>query len=85
MPRTNSNGTVTMFTTAPVDYDYRWTTEIEAIAGRDASRREKVWRRVEIDASRSDGQCMRYGSGMFPCVDSTEFAKLLDYGLVVAR
>lgn len=81
MPRTNGNGTVTMFTTAPSDYDYGWTHEIEAIAGTD-SYSGKVYRRVEIDSKRSDGQCMRYGSGLHAVVDATEFAKRIDLGLV---
>lgn len=83
MARINANGTITIFTTAPIDFDYGWTTEIEANAGVDKSRPSKRWRRVEIDAKRSDGQCMRYGSGLYPAVDSREFSKLIDYGLVL--
>jgi hypothetical protein len=82
MPRTNDNGTVTIFTTAPSDYDYGYTTEIEAIAAV-GTYRGKVWRRVEIVANRADYQCRRYGSGCHGAVDSTEFAKMLDLGLVV--
>lgn len=70
-----------MYTTAPSDYDYGWTAEIEAIAGVDTYS-GKIYRRVEIDAARSDGQCMRYGSGLHAVVDSTEFAKRIDLGLV---
>lgn len=73
---------VTVFTTAPSDYDYGFTTEIEANAGRDAYS-GKTYRRVEIDSNRSDGQCMRYGSGMHAVVDSREFAKRIDLGLIL--
>lgn len=82
MPRTNENGTVTIYTTAPSDYDYSYTSEIEAIAGVDNYSR-KVYRRVEIEAIRSRSQCMRYGSGLHAVIDATEFAKRIDLGLVV--
>lgn len=75
--------TRTVFTTAPSEYDYGYTTEVEAIAGVDASTPTKVWRRVEIDAKQADYQCMRYGSGRYPAVNSREFAKLIDFGLVL--
>ena len=79
MARENANGTITMYTTAPRDYDYSYTQEIESSTGHSGHR---TWRRVEIDAGWQRTQCSRYGSGLHAVVDCTEFAKRIDTGLV---
>jgi len=75
----------TIFTTAPVDYDYGYVKVIEACAAITASGIKRTYRRVEIPEDRVAYQCGRYQSGMHAAIDSREFAKLIDYGLVVTR
>jgi hypothetical protein len=76
---------VTRYTTAPVDYDYSYVETIDHCAAVDSYKETKVWRRIELPSERVEYQTGRYMSGLHPCVDAGEFAKLIDYGLVKTR
>lgn len=75
--------TKTIYTTAPACYDYGWTTEIEANAGRHKYDTSKVYRRIEVQEGVVWNQVMRYQSGNYAAVTATEFADLIDCGLVL--
>jgi hypothetical protein len=88
--------TVTVFTTAPKSYDYGYTVEVEANAGRtvvgfdldtgETKLGKQVYRRVEIPLGMLSTQCDRYRSGLVYGIQTcTEFAKLIDAGVVVTR
>jgi hypothetical protein len=69
------------FTTAPKDYDYGWTEEINPRIG--VTDRGKTVRLVKSDDPyRRLGQCARYGSGLYPAWDNVQFAEQLRYGFV---
>jgi hypothetical protein len=71
---------VIIYTTAPSDYDWSFTTELAANVG--TTKNGKTIRKVEIQKNRADAQCDRYSSGLHMRADETEWAKLVDYKLV---
>ena len=74
----------TRYTTAPADYDYADTRVIEEKAGKCKSS-GKIYRRVEIPANKISYQEGRYWSGMHRPWSPTEYAEMIDYGLVNCR
>lgn len=69
-----------IFTTAPRDYDWGFTTEVNANVG--TASNGKTIREVEIPPSRVDDQVGRYQSGLHMAADAAEWQKLVDYKLV---
>jgi hypothetical protein len=69
-----------IYTTASSDYDWFGTTELAANVG--TTKNGKTIRKVEIETSRLDAQCGRYGSGLHMAADEAEWMKLVGYGLV---
>ena len=69
-----------IYTTAPKDYDWGFTTEVNANVG--TASNGKTIRGVTIPDSRVDDQVGRYQSGLHMAVDETEWKKLVDYKLV---
>jgi hypothetical protein len=68
------------YTTAPRDYDWGWTRELDGCAATD--KRGRPVRKVVTIEGRGELQRDRYGSGLHMAVDEVEFRKLVDYGLV---
>ena len=64
--------TVIAYTTAPDAYDGFGTVTLSEAGLLD----RKPLRKVQIEQAHYDWQSMRYGSGMYPCFDETEFQKL---------
>lgn len=71
---------VVIYTTAPRDYDWQFTRELDANVG--IASNGKVIRKVEIETSRAEHQCQRYASGLHMAADPAEWAKLVSYKLV---
>ena len=68
-----------IFTSAPREYDYWYTTQLSEDVGRTTNR--QTIRKVET--ARSEGQAGRYFSGaIYMVADQGEFDKLVGYGLV---
>lgn len=71
-----------VFTTAPVEYDYSTTIELDSCVATTKDGR-KTYRKVEIDESVGVIQLHRYESGLYNAVRQSEFDKLVSYGLVI--
>jgi len=77
---------VVIYTTAPRDYDWQFTRELDANVG--IASNGKVIRKVEIETSRTsppwraEHQCQRYASGLHMAADPAEWVKLVSYKLV---
>lgn len=67
------------YTTAPRDYDWFGTHEVEAVAGTSGG---KVVRKVSGPSERVEAQRARYDSGLHMAVDEQEWQKLVSYKLV---
>lgn len=68
------------YTTAPADYDWGWTRELDGCAGVD--QRGRYIRKVVTTEGRGPAQRLRYASGLHMAADEAEWRKLVDYGLV---
>jgi len=73
---------VTVYTTAPAEYDYSYVTVLEECSGHSKGAAPKTYRKVSFPASRERHACGRYGSGLHPALPESEWAKLVEYGLV---
>jgi hypothetical protein len=71
---------VTIYTTAPKDYDWAWARELSPCVATD--KRGKAIRKVVLPEERAAAQIDRYYSGLHMVVERPEFDKLVNYGLV---
>jgi hypothetical protein len=75
----------TIYTTAPIDYDYNYVKVVGPIVAHTKGASPKPVRKVEIPASRVDYQVGRYQSGLHLAVDQDEWNKLVAYELVTVE
>ncbi len=73
------DGETLTFTTAPIDYDWGSTRQLDVV-GKD--KRGRDVRRVATPSNRVEAQRGRYGSGLHMAVDLNEWLKLVDFNLV---
>lgn len=73
---------VVTYTTAPADYDWFGTRELDAWVGSTKAPGSKKVRKVVSPADEVENMRARYSSGLHMAVDETEWKKLVDYKLV---